>query len=149
MGSQGTRVQSRTKGKVNMTKETEQLIHLRSVIAERNLEIDKLNKELARVKQIARDRLDKIVNLQQDVAVLEDKLEDTRSELKYEKGVSAHQRSLAGQLALELAQLEDDPRRLEDFDDDAEIEASLERIRDLDELADHGGLWGAHCRGEL
>lgn len=84
-------------------------------------EIDNLRNELERVKKIAGDRLDKIVQLQ--------------SELKYEKGVSAQQRRLAGQLALELAQLEDDPRRLEDSDDDSDT--------------DHGGLWGAHCRGEL
>jgi hypothetical protein len=55
-------------------------------------EIDGLRAELERVKQIARARLDKIHELQ-----------------------------------LELAQIEDDPRRLED----------------------HGGLWGAECRGEL
>lgn len=94
----------------------------------------RMKHELERVKGIASRRLDRIAQLQHDVAVLEDKLEDTRSELKYEKGISAHQRSLAGQLALELAQLEDDPRRLEDFDNDAELEASLARIRELDEL---------------
>lgn len=55
-------------------------------------EIERLRAELERVKQIARARLDKIHELQ-----------------------------------LELAQIEDDPRRLED----------------------HGGLWGAECRGEL
>ena len=92
-----------------MTKETEQLIHLRNVIAERNLEIDNLKKELARVKGIARARQEKIANLQQDVAVLEDKLEDTRSELKYAK----------------------------------------KELEEEEELEDHGGLWGAHCRGEL
>jgi len=95
-------------------------------------EIDNLRHELERVKGIAARRLDRIAQLQHDVVVLEDKLEDTRSELKYEKGISAHQRSLAGQLATELAQIEDDPRRLEDFDD--ELEASLARIRELDEL---------------
>lgn len=55
-------------------------------------EIERLRAELERVKGIARDRLDKIHELQ-----------------------------------LELAQLENDPSRLED----------------------HGGLWGAECRGEL
>ena len=92
----------------------------------------KMKHELERLKGIASRRLDRIAQLQHDVAVLEDKLEDTRSELKYEKAISAHQRSLAGQLATELAQIEDDPRRLEDFD--AELEASLARIRELDEL---------------
>jgi Skp family chaperone for outer membrane proteins len=92
-----------------MNKETEQLIHLRNVIGERNLEIDNLKKELARVKGIARARQEKIANLQQDVAVLEDKLEDTRSELKYAK----------------------------------------KELEEEEELEDHGGLWGAHCRGEL
>ena len=38
--------------------------------------------ELERVKGIAGRRLDRIAQLQHDVAVLEDKLEDTRSELK-------------------------------------------------------------------
>lgn len=110
MGQEGTRIRAQSKGKgMNMTKETEQLIHLRSVIGERNLEIDKLKKELERVKQIARDRQEKIANLQQDVAVLEDKLEDTRSELKYAK----------------------------------------KELEEEEELEDHGGLWGAHCRGEL
>ena len=37
--------------------------------------------ELERVKGIAGRRLDRIAQLQHDVAVLEDKLEDTRSEL--------------------------------------------------------------------
>ena len=92
----------------------------------------RMNHELERIKGIAGRRLDRIAQLQHDVAVLEDKLEDTRSELKYEKAISAHQRSLAGQLATELAQIEDDPRRLEDFED--ELEASLARIRELDEL---------------
>ena len=122
-------------------------------------EIDNLRHELERVKGIASRRLDRIAVLQHKLAVVEDKLEDTRSELKYEKGISAAQRSLAGQLATELAQIEDDPRRLEDFD--ADLEASLARIRELDELGreprshidyeleDHGGLWGAHCRGEI
>jgi hypothetical protein len=38
--------------------------------------------ELERIKGIAGRRLDRIAQLQHDVAVLEDKLEDTRSELK-------------------------------------------------------------------
>ena len=96
------------------------------------MEIQDLINELERVKGIAGRRLDRIAQLQHDLAVVEDKLEDTRSELKYEKGISAAQRSLAGQLATELAQIEDDPRRLEDFD--ADLEASLARIRELDEL---------------
>ena len=37
--------------------------------------------ELERIKGIAGRRLDRIAQLQHDVAVLEDKLEDTRSEL--------------------------------------------------------------------
>ena len=92
----------------------------------------KMKHELERVKGIASRRLDRIAVLQHKLAVVEDKLEDTRSELKYEKGISAAQRSLAGQLATELAQIEDDPRRLEDSDD--ELEASLARIREHDEL---------------
>lgn len=47
------------------------------------LAIDDLRNELERVKQIARDRLDHIAQLQHDVAVLEDKLEDTRSDVRY------------------------------------------------------------------
>jgi chromosome segregation ATPase len=48
-----------------------------------NMEIEKLQSELERVKQIARDRLDTIQNLRHTVAVLEDKLEDTRSDVRY------------------------------------------------------------------
>lgn len=47
------------------------------------MEIEKLQSELERVKQIARDRLDTIQNLRHTVAVLEDKLEDTRSDVRY------------------------------------------------------------------
>ena len=96
-------------------------------------EIDNLRHELERVKGIAFRRLDRIAQLQHDLAVVEDKLEDTRSELKLTKGYLTAQRSLAGKLATELAQIEDDPRRLEDFADD-ELDASLARIRELDEL---------------
>ena len=71
--------------------------------------IDNLLHELERVKGIAGRRLDRIAQLQHDVAVLEDKLEDTRSELKYAK----------------------------------------KELEEEEELEDHGGLWGAHCRGEL
>ena len=56
--------------------------------------------ELERVKGIAGRRLDRIAVLQHDLAVVEDKLEDTRSELRSE----------------------------------LELEASLNRIRELDEL---------------
>ena len=47
------------------------------------LAIDDLRNELKRVKGIARDRLDTIQNLRHTVAVLEDKLEDTRSDVRY------------------------------------------------------------------
>ena len=109
-----------------MTKETEQLIHLRNVIGERNLEIDNLKKELERVKQIARDRQEKIANLQQDVAVLEDKLEDTRSELRFTRE----------SLNIKIGELLAHTDRLE------------KELEEEEELEDHGGLWGAHCRGE-
>lgn len=88
MGQEGTRILAQSKGKgMNMT--NEQLINEAiSILQTMNMEdcaqaIDNLRHELERVKGIARDRLDKIVNLQQDVAVLEDKLEDTRSELRF------------------------------------------------------------------
>jgi chromosome segregation ATPase len=45
--------------------------------------IDNLRNELERVKGIAGRRLDRIAQLQHDVAVLEDKLEDTRSDVRY------------------------------------------------------------------
>ena len=45
--------------------------------------IDNLRHELERVKGIAGRRLDRIAQLQHDVAVLEDKLEDTRSDVRY------------------------------------------------------------------
>jgi len=84
MGQEGTRIFAQSKGQgLNMIKETEQLVYLRSLLAERNLEIDNLNKELERVKQIARDRLDMVQKLQHNVAVFEDKLEDTRSDVRY------------------------------------------------------------------
>ena len=51
--------------------------------------IDNLRHELERVKGIAFRRLDRIAQLQHDVAVLEDKLEDTRSELR-DSTASAH-----------------------------------------------------------
>ena len=43
--------------------------------------IDNLRHELERVKGIAGRRLDRIAQLQHQLAVVEDKLEDTRSEL--------------------------------------------------------------------
>lgn len=81
------------------------------------LEIEKLQSELARVKRIAGDRFDKIAELRRELAKTRRELEDTRSDLILTRGHLAKQRSLAGQLALELAQIEDDPRRLEDSDD--------------------------------
>lgn len=114
MGQEGTRIRAQSKGKgMNMT--NEQLINEAiAILQTMNMEdcaqaIDNLRNELERVKGIARDRQEKIANLQQDVAVLEDKLEDTRSELKYAK----------------------------------------KELEEEEELEDHGGLWGAHCRGEL
>ena len=86
--------------------------------------------ELERVKGIAGRRLDRIAVLQHDKLILEDKLKDARA-------------------------------RLDDLEVELEVEASLARIRELDELGreprshidyeleDHGGLWGAHCRGEI
>ena len=88
MGQEGTRILAQSKGKgMNMT--NEQLINEAiAILQTMNMEdcaqaIDNLRNELDRVKQIARDRLDKIANLQHDVAVLEDKLEDTRSDVRY------------------------------------------------------------------
>ncbi len=46
--------------------------------------------ELERVKGIAGRRLDRIAQLQHDVAVLEDKLEDTRSELELGREPRSH-----------------------------------------------------------
>jgi predicted nucleic acid-binding Zn-ribbon protein len=47
-----------------------------------NNELKALRAELKRVKKIAFDRLERIVDLTTEVAVLEDKLEDTRSDLR-------------------------------------------------------------------
>lgn len=58
-----------------------------------------------------------------------------KHELERVKGIAARRLDKINALQLELAQIEDDPRRLEDSDDD--------------ELEDRGGLWGAHCRGEI
>lgn len=53
------------------------------------MEIQDLINELERVKGIAGRRLDRIAQLQHDLAVVEDKLEDTRSELR-DSTASAH-----------------------------------------------------------
>lgn len=66
----------------------------------------KMKHELERLKGIAGRRLDRIAQLQHDLAVVEDKLEDTRSEL--------------GNATAALRELE--------------LEDSLARIRELDEL---------------
>ena len=72
---------------MNMT--NEQLINEAiAILQTMNMEdyaqaIDNLRNELKRVKGIAQDRLDTIQNLRHTVAVLEDKLEDTRSDVRY------------------------------------------------------------------
>ena len=48
----------------------------------------KMKHELERIKGIAGRRLDRIAQLQHDLAVVEDKLEDTRSELKLEASLA-------------------------------------------------------------
>ena len=60
-------------------------------------------------------------------------IDNLRHELERVKGIAARRLDRIAQLQLELAQIEDDPRRLEDSDDD-ELEASLARIREHDEL---------------
>lgn len=77
----------------------------------------RMKHELERIKGIAGRRLDRIAQLQHDVAVLEDKLEDTRSELR-DASESAH--IAIGERNARIAHLE--------------LEASLARIRELDEL---------------
>ncbi len=72
---------------MNMT--NEQLINEAiAILQTMNMEdcaqaIDNLRFELERIKGIAGRRLDRIAQLQHDVAVLEDKLEDTRSDVRY------------------------------------------------------------------
>lgn len=66
------------------------------------LAIHNLREEHNRVRIIAHGRLVKIGNLQHDVAVLEDKLEDTRSELTLTRGHAAAHRSAAAKMAEEL-----------------------------------------------
>lgn len=114
-----------------MTNNNEMIDHAIGLLMMQNEEdaaqaIDNLRRELERVKGIAWRRLDRIAQLQHDKLILGDKLKDARARL-----------------------------------DDLEVEASLTRIRELDELGreprshidyeleDHGGLWGAHCRGEI
>jgi septal ring factor EnvC (AmiA/AmiB activator) len=104
--------------------------------------IQDLQHELERVKGIAYRRLDRIAQLQHDVAVLEDKLEDTRSDLKLEQGHRLAQQQRAGRLALELAQLEDDPRYLEDElpkleDTRSDLNASERKVELLTKLAEN------------
>ncbi len=62
--------------------------------------VQTLQSELERVKQIARDRLDTIQNLRHDVAVLEDKLEDTRSDVRAIEEATAHLRRSAANALL-------------------------------------------------
>jgi len=101
MGQESTRIFAQSKGQgLNMIKETEQLVYLRSLLAERNLEIDNLNKELERVKRIARDRLDMVQKLQHNVAVFEDKLEDTRSDVRAIEEATAQVRRCAANALL-------------------------------------------------
>jgi Skp family chaperone for outer membrane proteins len=61
--------------------------------------VQTLQSELERVKRIAADRLDTIQNLRHDVAVLEDKLEDTRSDVRaIEEATAQLRRSAANAL---------------------------------------------------
>ena len=60
-------------------------------------------------------------------------IDNLRKELERVKGIASRRLEKIGALQLELAQIEDDPRRLEDFD--ADLEASHARIRELDELS--------------
>lgn len=48
-------------------------------------------------------------------------IQKLRADLIRSQGTANALRNLAGQLATELAQLEDDPRRLEDSDDETDI----------------------------
>ena len=105
MGQEGTRILAQSKGKgMNMT--NEQLINEAiAILQTMNMEdcalaIDDLRNELERVKQIARDRLDTIQNLRHDVAVLEDKLEDTRSDVRAIEEVTAQLRRSAANALL-------------------------------------------------
>ena len=88
---------------MNMT--NEQLINEAiAILQTMNMEdyaqaIDNLRNELKRVKGIAQDRLDTIQNLRHDVAVLEDKLEDTRSDVRaIEEATAQLRRSAANAL---------------------------------------------------
>ena len=89
---------------------TDEMIERDNLVMNQAQEIDNLRHELERIKGIAWRRLDRIAQLQHQLAVVEDKLEDTRSDLELGR----------------------EPRSHIDY-----------------ELEDHGGLWGAHCRGEI
>jgi peptidoglycan hydrolase CwlO-like protein len=71
-----------TKKKRETDEMTDEMIERDNLVMNQAQEIDNLRHELERIKGIASRRLDRIAQLQHDVAVLEDKLEDTRSELK-------------------------------------------------------------------
>ena len=63
------------------------------------LAIDDLRNELERVKGIAGRRLDRIAQLQHQLAVVEDKLEDTRSDVRaIEEATAQLRRSAANAL---------------------------------------------------
>ena len=93
------------------------------------LAIHNLREEHNRVRIIAHGRLVKIGNLQHDVAVLEDKLEDTRSDLALTRGHAAAHRTAAAKMAEELADTRSD----------------LERERDAEAGRKSLAGWAAEC----
>lgn len=71
----------RTKRKRESNEMTDEMIERDNLVMNQAQEIDNLRHELERVKGIASRRLDRIAQLQHQLALVEDKLEDTRSEL--------------------------------------------------------------------
>jgi len=71
-----------TKRKRESDEMTDEMIERDNLVMNQAQEIDNLRHELERIKGIAWRRLDRIAQLQHQLAVVEDKLEDTRSDLK-------------------------------------------------------------------
>ena len=105
-----------------MTNNNEMIDHAIGLLMMQNEEdaaqaIDNLRNELERVKGIASRRLDRIAQLQHNLAAVEDKLEDTRSDLR---SSFEHTTQLLGQMRARISELE--------------IERNLAMIYEHDEL---------------
>jgi phage shock protein A len=97
-----------------------------NLIMDHAQEIDNLRAELERVKGIAGRRLDRIAQLQHQVAVLEDKLEDTRSDLFYaEAAERLSNQNAVGRAERPAQDLADARKRILELEREVEISTKL------------------------